>query len=183
MNLTSRAFFKSWLTVVNETSRKSRLLEKWSTFKEYTNEIINNDNSVIGEIAKKLGLLSYTTNYYSIDTILYSKEDLVPKINENTFWFKEIKVAFEHENRYDKNLYQEVSHLLITRCDLRVLVSYPPYDKEPISDYLHEIIKGTSFEKEISDNESFLLILGYENNFQWEGFVYKSEKWTEINSL
>ena len=112
---------------------------------------------------------------------MYSKEDLVPKINENTFWFKEIKVAFEHENRYDKNLYQEVSHLLITRCDLRVLVSYPPYHKEPISDYLHEIIKGTSFEKEISDNESFLLILGYENKFQWEGFVYKSEKWTEIN--
>ena len=177
----AKEFFSAWLAVVNETVRKSILEKKWKNATAYTNEIINNDNSVIEEIAKRLGLLSYTTNYYSIDTILYSKEDLVPKINENTFWFKEIKVAFEHENKYNKDLYQEVSHLLITRCDLRVLVSYPPYDKEPISDYLHEIIKGTSFEKEISDNESFLLILGYEKEYQWEAFVYKSKKWTEIN--
>ena len=177
--ITAKEFFNKWKDVVKQ--RQKILENNWRNNALFTNEIINKDNSVIEEIATELGLLSYTSNYYSIDTILYSKEDLVPKINENTYWFKEIKVAFEHENRYDKNLYQEVSHLLITRCDMRVLVSYHPHDKEPISDYLHEIIKGTSFEKEISDNESFLLILGYENKFQWEGFVYKSEKWTEIN--
>lgn len=69
---------------------------------------------------------------------------------------------------------------MITTCELRVLVSYPPPKKEPISDYLHEVIRGTSIEKEISNKESFLLILGYKKEFEWKAFIYNSETWKEI---
>ncbi|MBC8883343.1 hypothetical protein H9X57_07600 [Flavobacterium piscinae] len=67
----------------------------------------------------------YERNYYSLDAILYKEEFLVPNIKTNTFWFREIEVAFEHENNFNKNLFQEVSHLLITNSHLKVLVTYP----------------------------------------------------------
>ena len=179
IKITSKEFYSIWKDVV--TINKETLLEKWRYFKDYTNEIINKDNCVVGAVANELGLSCYTRNYYSLDSVFYTKEDLVPHIKENTHWFREIQVAFEHENSFNKNLYQEVSHLLITRCQLRVLVTYPNNNKNHILEYLHEIIKGTSFEKEIADSESFLLILGYETNFEWEGLVYKSDGWFKID--
>ena len=179
IKITSQEFYSIWKDVVS--INKETLLAKWKLFRAYTYEIINKDHSVIETVAKELGLCCYTTNYYSLDSVLYTKEDVVPHIKENTHWFREIKVAFEHENSFNKNLYQEVSHLLITRCQLRVLVTYPNNNKNHILEYLHEIIKGTSIEKEISDSESFLLILGYETDFEWEGLVYKSNGWFKIS--
>jgi hypothetical protein len=178
---TSNEFYKAWLKTVDEPARLETLKSIWSNNKEFTNQIINNDNSVIIEVANRLLLNCYESNYYSLDAVLYKNEDRVPGINENTYWFREIQIAFEHENYYNKNLYQEVGHLLITRSNLRVLVSYPQNEKEPVSNYLHEIISGCSIANEISDNESFLFILGYhyEGKVEWEGWVYKNsnEKW------
>jgi hypothetical protein len=94
-----------------------------------------------------------------------------------------LRVAFEHENNFKGGLYQEVSHLLITNCDLRVLVTYPndgaanPKTKKEM-DYLHEIIRGSRQGESISTDESFLLIFGYENGFAWEGYIYKQTAWT-----
>lgn len=178
---TSKEFLKAWLETVEEPSRLETLKNIWSNNKEFTNQIINNDDSVIIEVSKRLQLNCYENNYYSLDAVLYKNDNRVPGINENTYWFREIQIAFEHENYYNKNLYQEVAHLLITRCNLRVLVSYPQYEKETVSDYLHEIISGCSIANEISEKESFLFILGYhyEGKVEWEGWVYKNsnEKW------
>ena len=151
----------------------------WRNNKQLTLFVKGSENSIITEISKNLDLLSYEQDYYSIDTILYKKEDLTPKIKENTFWFRDIKVAFEHENNAKSGLYQEVSHLLITNCELKVLVSYPNESEEELP-YLHEIIKGTRHSKELSEKENFLIIFGYENNFEWEGFVYKENNWEKI---
>ncbi len=89
-------------------------------------------------------------------------------------------MAFEHENNFRSGLYKEVSHLLIVNSDLKVLVTYPNEDTTNEMEYLHTIINGTSIQKDLSDNESFLVILGYETDFEWEAFVYKEDKWNQI---
>lgn len=171
-------FYSVWLDTVN--GRKENLLNIWRNAKAFTSYIKGDDNSVMEEVAKRLNLLCYPRDYYSIDTILYLPEDKTPKTNENSYWFRDIRVAFEHENNFRGGLYQEVSHLLITQCDLRVLVTYPNVDTTNELNYLHEIISGSRQSKSISNEESFLIIFGYETGFEWEGLIYKQNNWKRI---
>jgi len=178
--VTAAAFIQAWLDTVN--LRRDYLLNIWRYPAQFTSYIKGKDNSIIEEVANKLNLIAYATDYYSIDTILYKKKDLVPGLNEGQFWFRDIRVAFEHENTFNEKLREETAHLLITNCDLRVLVSYPQNDEKEIRilNYLHEIIKGNRNSKAISKEESFLLIFGYENGFEWNGYVYKEDMWKNL---
>lgn len=174
----SQTFFQVWLDTVK--NRKDHLLKIWKISKEFTSYIKGDDNCVIDEVASRLNLLCYPRDYYSIDTLLYKQEDLVHKIKEGNFWFKDIRVAFEHENNFKSGLYQEVSHLLLINADLKVLVTYPNEDTADELKYLHEIISSNRQSKLISADESFLLIFGYEKGFEWEGFIYKEDNWRQI---
>ena len=173
-------FYNAWLKIVNK--RIDELLPIWRNNKIFTSCIIGNDSSIIKEVANELDLLSYENNYYCIDTILYKTEDRTPKIEENSFWFRDLRVAFEHENNFCSGLYQEVSHLLITNCDLKVLVTYPNGEIENELEYLHEIISGNRNSNEISKDESFLLIFGYEKDFRWEGRIYGDNGWIALDT-
>jgi hypothetical protein len=176
--VTALKFYQSWLDTV--TSRKHHLLSIWRNAKVFTSYIKGDENSVMEDVANKLNLLCYPRDYYSIDTILYRPEDKTPGTSPNTYWFRDIRVAFEHENNFKGGLYQEVSHLIITNCDLRVLVTYPNEDTTNELKYLHEIISGNRQAKSISDEESFLIIFGYEAGFEWKGFIYKQDNWKQI---
>lgn len=181
--ITSSNFFYEWFNVV--TSRKKHLLDIWQKNTTFTNYIKGDDNSVINEVAEKLNLKCYSIDYYSIDTILYLPEDKVPNKNPSSIWFRDIRVAFEHENNFKGGLYQEVSHLLIVNADLKVLVTYPSEDTTDENTmkelkFLHEIISGNRQSKSISEEESFLIILGYEKDFEWEALVYKENDWKKI---
>lgn len=171
-------FYNIWKKITSE--RKQEMLEVWRNNKALTYFVKDSDNSIINEIAKHFDLLCYPQDYYCIDAILYNKEDLTPGIKENTFWFRDIQIAFEHENNFRSGLYQEVSHLLITNCKLKVLVSYPDYEPDNELEYLHSIIKGSNHSSELSEKENFLIIFGYENGFEWEGFIYKEDSWLQL---
>lgn len=175
--ITAINFYQEWVKVVNE--RKDEMCKIWRNNKKLTLFVKGSENSIIKKISDNLNLKSYEKDYYSIDTILYTDEDLVPKTKEGTFWFRDIKVAFEHENNVYSGLFQEVAHLLITNSELKVLVSYPNEAEEELP-YLHDIIKGTRHSKTLSEEENFLIIFGYENNFEWEGYIYKEDKWNKI---
>lgn len=174
----AQSFYKTWLDIVS--SRKEHLLKIWRNARVFTSYIKGDDNCVIGEIASKLGLLYYPRDYYSIDCILYKKEDLVHNLKEGSYWFRDMRVAFEHENDFKSGLFKEISHLLLVNADLKVLVTYPNEDTDDQMKYLHEIISGNRQAKFISDDESFLIIFGYERGFAWEGFVYKEHDWVQI---
>lgn len=174
----SQSFYQAWLDTVN--TREDHLLKIWRNAKEFTSYIKGDENCVMDEVANKLNLLCYPRDYYSVDTLLYKQEDLVHNINEGNYWFRDIRVAFEHENNFKGGLYQEVSHLLVINADLKVLVTYPNEDTTNELKYLHEIISGNRQSKSISDDESFLIIFGYEEGFKWEAFVYKQDNWEEI---
>lgn len=181
ITVTSTNFYGAWLETVKY--RKAEMLPIWRNNKEYTSYIKGSHNSVLSEIAQAFNLKSYEKDYYSLDAIFYSDADLTPKINENNYWFRHITIAFEHENNFKSGLYQEVSHLLITNSDLKVLVTYPNENITNQFNYLHEIVKGCKHSNIISDEKSFLIILGYENDFGWEGYVFKQDNWLQLDDL
>ncbi|KOS07120.1 hypothetical protein AM493_14540 [Flavobacterium akiainvivens] len=176
--INSRNFFSVWKKIVG--SRKDMLSNDWRKHAVFTSHVKGNDDSIIKEIAGSFGLLYYN-EYYSLDVVLYKEEDLVPDITEGWCWLRNIRIAFEHENNFNRALYQEVSHLLITNCELRVLVTYPNGGIDEMLKYLREIIKGSRQSHDISKSENFLLIFGYEEGFAWEGYIYNTENWIKID--
>lgn len=177
-------FYNAWIKAVYEHEDEFR--KNWQDKIWFTPFILNENYGILSKIADTLDLDFYSRNYYSLDGVLYHPVDQVKDTVNKEFNLTDIRVAFEHENVFNKRLYTEVAHLLITNCDLRVLVTYPdcelgyePTDK--VMNYLLEVIAGSRRGAQISDDESFLIIFGYENNFDWEGYVYKTEGWKKIS--
>lgn len=181
MQLSAQLFFRRWVESVHEM--QIALVENWRSPKEFTPLVKSSGDCVIRRVAKKLDLECYPHDYYSIDAVLYERDDLVPGIPENSTWLRALSVAFEHEND-SRHIYTEVSHLLITNTDLRVLVTYPynGIEDRECGD-AHSIILGSRHAEEISNKENFLLIMGWERKFQWQGFVFKRDRWTELENL
>lgn len=183
--ISSNMFLQAWLETVH--NRKEQLLKIWRRAREFTSHVKGDDASIMKEVADKLHLSCYHSDYYCLDTVLYKEEDLVPGRPQGSYWFRDIRVAFEHENNFNSGLYQEVSHLLITNCDLRVLVTYPNDDGQEQLDYLHNVIQGNRQSQIISDDESFLIIFGSliicgsESDFSWDGYVYKQDDWKRLS--
>lgn len=168
--ITSACFYKAWYESVKEY--QDLLSKIWRKNPAYTSQIFA-QNGILHAVAQKLQLLYYS-NYYYLDAVFYKPEDV---IKENEFWFRDIRIAFEHENNFRSGLYKEVSHLLTTNADLKVLVSYPNGEINDELEYLHSIISKSRQAKKISDDQSFLVILGYEEKFSWEGWIYNENKW------
>lgn len=84
-----------------------------------------------------------------------------------------------------RNCYQEISHLLITNCDLRVLVTYPDGNEiEDQMNYLHDLICKVEGSTSYCTSESILVILGHRtadlNKIEWEAYIYKEIGWKEL---
>lgn len=178
MEITSNLFFEKWIKVVNE--RNVLLKEIWRQNTDFTYQIIKEENSILIQIASELELKCYNQDYYCLDAVFYKPEDRVPGIPENHYWLHNFRIAFEHENNFNSGLYKEVSHLLITNCELKVLVTYPNGETETQLKYLHQVISANKHKDQISSSENFLMIFGYESNFEWEGYIYKTEGWKRI---
>jgi len=176
--VTSNFFYQAWITVVEE--KRLELLDKWNNFKEYTDLIVHSNNSVLISIAELLEIKCYNKDYYSVDAVFYCDEDRVPQTKFDSWWFRGLRVAFEHENNFNSGLFQEVSHLLIIDCELRVLVSYPNRRRNDELKYLHEVINGSRNSEDLSAKENFLIIFGYEDLLRWEGLVFKKDGWKVI---
>src|ERR1700733_8693010 len=126
--ISALSFFESWKRVCE--TRKENLLAAWDRGSDYTSEIFDvRDEAVIVQMERELELKAYG-NYYSLDAIFIDDGDRVHCAPTSQNWFQNIRVAFEHENYFRSGLFQEVSHLLITRADLRVLVTYPNNEDE-----------------------------------------------------
>jgi hypothetical protein len=165
-------FFEVWKQVCG--TQQGDLVAAWKCGNhDYTTQVLHANGAVLAETAKKLEL-HVNSNYYSLDAIFTYERDKVTCAPETQNWFQNIRVAFEHENSVCSGLFKEVSHLLITRADLRVLVTYP--DKEDFSDELKqlaEIIRNSDLAK---TDPVFLLITGWLNKFQeieWSAFTFQ----------
>lgn len=168
-------FFTIWKTVFNE--RKAGLLKTWSSCPDYSSEIFHVENSVIRGVASKLEL-EVLYNYYCLDSIFFRSSDRVKVAPTRQNWVQNIRVAFEHENYFGSGLFQEVSHLLITRADLRVLVGYPNNEQE-LQPELNRL-SGVIADSDLAEtNPNFLLILGErtaEPDILWRAFTCQQKQ-------
>lgn len=178
--ITAEEFYKCWIAVVSE--RKQLLVDNWRNNRIFTSLVIGSEGSLLSSIANKLELKVYENNYYCLDAVFYDDEDLVPNLPPNKFWFRNLKIAFEHENHFNSGLYQEFSHLLITNCDLKVLVSYPNDDEsgEKMLNYFTDLILSNTRTKLYSVSQELIVIFGFENNFEWQGYIFKTNKWIKL---
>lgn len=153
------SFFSAWISVCK--SRERDILDNWETATDYTTLILGgNPDAIVAQVAQKLdptGQLRTYSDYYALDAVFYAEgEDLVVPRPIGSTWIQNVRVAFEHENFFTSGLFQETSHLLITRAELRVLVTYPEhYPVAPELDRLSAVIAGSGLA-----DPAFLLITG-----------------------
>jgi hypothetical protein len=171
-------FLKVWREECEK--RKESLLKDWSYAPRLTAQIFSGPEPLIKAIAERFNLKHYC-DYYSIDAILFKdEEDQVPGAPIGTTWVRRIRIAFEHENYFNSGLFQELSHLMITDCDLRVLVTYQtnPDDLKEQLDYLRRIIAETDRSDLFEESQSFLFISGRcefrSKTLAWDGYFYAS---------
>jgi hypothetical protein len=187
-NPVASSFFQAWLQVTQ--SRKDDLLQKWDHKTPYTSYILYDKPALIDDVAGKLGLLAYTQvhhGYYELDAVLYRQEDRILESPTEETCLRRIRVAFEHENDFNRELYKEVGRLLIMHCDLRVLVTYPGNKKDWQNTLLslHSLIRETDLSQFISDQDAFLIILGWRSDdglLSWQAFVYKTQEWIQLRN-
>ncbi|MES1182140.1 MAG: hypothetical protein ABUL44_05025 [Flavobacterium sp.] len=180
LEINSHTFFKKWQEI--SLLQNEILCSNWDQTGNFTSCIFTNEISMVKSMAREFGL-NCTFNYYSLDAVFFTDNDLVPGIPISNTWLRNIRIAFEHENSFSSGLFQEVSHLLITKCDLRVLVTYPDNNLEWEKKRLHDLILGADAAKKISDKSSFLLIFGSKTNeaiVKWEAFVFKLNGWVSL---
>jgi hypothetical protein len=176
-------FFLLWSDACAQ--RHDVLYRDWPKARVFTSRILSDTDSVIEMLRLRLDLECFC-GYYSIDAILFDKGDLVPRSPAGTTWVRRIRIAFEHENHFNSGLFREISHLLITNCDLRVLVSYPDTHEQLASqlEYLGSIIAGTDFAASIAESASFLFIAGWrdveKSAVTWSGHVYDITTWRTL---
>ena len=184
--ITARQFYQAWLEVIGNNQEK--IQQYCHSKRDYTKLAISDNDSLIIQVAEKLGLSCYNADYYSLDSVLYHEQHRIKKGNDKYHYLSHICVAFEHENCFFSGLFQEVAHLLITLSQLKVLVSYPnSFEEKKVNQELvelHSIIAQTPDSDQISKKENFLLILGYnykqDSKDSWKGLVFTTEEWKEL---
>jgi len=176
-------FFRIWKLICE--TKTSKLLALWDRRKEYTSEVFDSDDAIVLQLEKHLQLKAQN-NHYSIDTIFYDQIlDRVHCVPIEQAWVHDIRIAFEHEHVFQTGLFQEVSHLLITRADLRVLVSYPNNEDELRTELINlgKIISDSDLGK---SDPNFLLITGQRDNLKtqinWSAFSYQNGALLPLNT-
>lgn len=186
--LSPARFYAAWKKVCDAMT--SRLLDNWENGGNYSSVIFGDKaTSVAVEVGRKLELDCYF-NYYSLDAVYFHRaEDTVPvpPAPPESTWLQNIRIAFEHENYFRSGLFQEVSHLMIARAQLRVLVTYPetndPTEVEKELAQLHHIIEHSGL-----PDPAFLLIMGKRtpvgrepwSGIEWIGKLYTPKCWVAI---
>ena len=181
--ITAADFLISWKNVC--AKNLDVLNREWFNDKVYTDWMLNGPDSITGQISKEMGLSKYS-GYFFVDNVIYAEEDLISGSPDGSVWLRQIRIALEHENDFSSGLYTELSHLLTTACDLRVLIAYPPSEAELVRElkYLHSIVVETSRSPEIAATKGLLFIAGWpptkDGVIERWGYVYEQEDWRRL---
>jgi hypothetical protein len=178
--ITAKEFYSAWLAAVEK--KENILLEKWHTPSEFTKLIKGSERSIVSNVAEQINIEVYEQDYYSIDSIFYLKKDLLENPFKGKYWFKKLRIAFEHENNFNRGVLEEVVHLLLLKCELRVLVIYPNDTPYELLKEISAIIQSVDQDSEVLKTQGFLIICGYYSGFEWQGFAYDgTDNWEALN--
>jgi uncharacterized protein (DUF2147 family) len=179
--MTGEQFFEIWKRVCKK--HETQLVKKWNSLPAYTDVIFESAGRNIPGIVKQIGEIIDMTvfrEYYHLDAVFYDEGDLVKKAppnktwgNRTGVWLRKMPIAFEHENNVG-SAYQEVSHLITTNAEMKVLVTYADEtDTDNCATDFQSIVEGV-------DTKPILVIFGYQgeskDTIEWEGYVLDPKK-------
>jgi len=183
--ITELDFYKSWVKICEKPKNMEKLLMAWYYPTDFTHAMLHLDDSILNQVSQDIGIAFYR-EYYHIDAVFYDKNDCIhpnPKYktwgNFSENWLTKILIAFEHENNI-KTAFQEISHLIITNAEAKVLVTYS--DKCEVDNHAYDF--STILNK--SDFNPILLILGNREKKQdkevivWNGYILSEGKYEKI---
>jgi hypothetical protein len=170
ISLTPERFCEEYLSALNNLGQQGGTLqsykgaESWTMLSEkiakeiiynlYSNQDIHPKWRVQKEYFK-VDFIGYATNWDGPDNNIERQHD----------W--ELKVAYEHENDRNK-WHDELCKLCYIVADLRVLVSYHDFTKEPIKDVLQKKINRLGIWKlHRVPNSNWLFIFGPSQNYEY----------------
>lgn len=171
----AQAFLNQWDKTYRD--RSEFVLAAWGNRRAYTREMIN----VVSDIALRNGL-EMNTEYYSTDAILFRTEDAHQ--DSRARYIINPAVVFEHENDSD-SITDEIAHHLLLDANLYVVVGYYHGQiNDAYLEYLRTIIDKSRRADSLAERGNFLLILGYDNEWQprdyWRGFLYRGDHWDAL---
>lgn len=112
-----RQFSREFLSVAVREQHK--LAELWWEYPRYTQYFIT---ELLPKVAKRLGLNSYSSDYYTLDSIFYTSKD-VENFKEPLIYANYVAVAIECENKL-RGSACEMNKLQLFNTPLTVLFVY-----------------------------------------------------------
>ncbi|MDX1955490.1 MAG: hypothetical protein SFU20_08120 [Chitinophagaceae bacterium] len=178
-----KQFFDFWC--ISAEKKQFEIMANCNYESNLSSIVMYDDDAVLVEIARSMGLSLYH-EYYRLDAVLFNDAtDKVPNCPKGQTWLSTIQIAFEHENYINSGLFQEVSHLMITDCNLGVLVTYPNTEDEIKREIkiLHKLISDSLFGKRTIRHKNILLIFGWQmpEKLIWFACSYEANDWEMLN--
>jgi hypothetical protein len=166
-------------------------MEAWDgDKKKYTELFLKGDRSITEQLADALKM-NVWHEYYLLDAVFYYDNDLVPSHPSgktwgaiNGIWLTKIRIALEHENQISgsKGVYQEISHLLLTKADFKVVITYPQYNEYNFYlDDFRTIIRNN--QDDDSDVLFVFLRINESGDLQSNGYVVNAKEWSDISNV
>ena len=167
-------FQKIYLEVVEPNTDK--IISVWNNSKNFTQIMVNGNNSIIRQIADKLHL-KCKTEYWSIDAVLYEKTH-DQYYNKNSIFAQYLNIAIEHENNAN-TAHEEINKLSLFNAPLKVLITYSNIlsrTERLLGDFA-DIIKKADIFSDFSSLKKQLVIIGYikRKKLNWDFYIYKDK--------
>ena len=185
--ITHTHFRHLWETVCKALDSDLRAV--WRNPTELTSLVIHRPDSLCRRIASALSL-EFVAEYYHTDGLFYEKSHLVQNADAGQTWVSRARIAFEHENQPGRKLYEELSHLVLLDCDLRVLVTYSPEYDATLDRYLanlHQLVSASDRAPAFASQESILVIFGWwdprKPTLTWRPYIYLLDRWDQLPEI
>lgn len=133
-------------------------------------------SNIFPKIARQLGLLAWTKDYYALDGMFYEERgrDVSGKFTTYAKW---ISVALEHATRPSRT-HEEINKLQMFNTPLKVLITYVTEgaDAESLLGKYEAVIREADVFNDIATLRKQLVVLGSPHAVrEWRFYVYESD--------
>jgi hypothetical protein len=170
--VTPREFHNAFLAVLKAEENNFRAAVSFEA-KSYAYFVRTN---IFPKIARQLGLLAWSRDYYALDGIFYEERGR-DNAGKYTTYAKWISVALEHANRPSRT-HEEINKLQMFNAPLKVLITYVEEgaEAESLLGKYEAVIKEADIFNDIATLRKQLVVLGSPQSVRgWRFYVYESD--------
>ena len=172
IRVTPLQFKDSFLKVVSTKPMDSQLVALWSLETPYTKLILE---EVLPNIATELGISTWDSDYYFLDSIFYAELD-EHHFGPDANYAKCVNIAMEHEHIID-GTEVEMNKLQLFNTPLKVLITYAADETQRVH-YLNryaKILQGADIFGDFATLRRQLVVFGSRSGqvVTWHFYAYE----------